>query len=111
MRNFRNCGKRIRLKSQICECPTLGCCTTAWKVFLDYIDQLGTAGRLRDNAMSFDATTISRFFRRDKCSYEDDRHAVQCPVGSNLGGDFRAVSFGHDQIQKNEIRFEAARGF
>jgi hypothetical protein len=86
-------GKSIRLKSQICECPTLGRSTTAWKVFLDYVNQLGTVGRLRDSAMAFDATTISRFFRRDKCSYEDDRHAVQCPIGFNLDGDFRAVSF------------------
>jgi len=72
--------------------PALHCSTTAWEVFLDYVDQFGTVGRLCDDAMSFDTTTISRFFRRDKRSYEDDWHAVPCPIGFNLGGDFRAVS-------------------
>jgi len=61
--------------------------------------------------MSFDATTVSRFLSRDKLGHENDWHAVQHPVGCNLTRHFRAVGLRHDQIEKDQIGLEAARGF
>ncbi len=76
------------------------------KIFFDNFDQFRSVTRLRDNAMSFDATTVSRFFSRDKRGHENDRDAVQHPVGFDLCRHFSAVGFGHDQIEKNEIGVE-----
>lgn len=44
-----------------------------WKTFFDNFDQFGTVSRLRDNAMSFDATTVLRCFLRDKRGHENAR--------------------------------------
>ena len=52
--------------------------------------------------MSFDATTVSRFFSRDKRCHENDRDAVQPPVGFDLCRHFSAVGFG----QRDEIGLE-----
>ena len=56
--------------------------------------------------ISAPVTTVSRFFSRDKRGHENDRHAVQHPVGCNLCRHFSAVGFGHYQIEKNEIGVE-----
>ena len=61
--------------------------------------------------MSFDATTVSRFFSRDKRCHENDGDAVQHPVGFDLCRHLSAVGFGHYQIEKNEIGVEAPRRF
>jgi hypothetical protein len=58
--------------------------------------------------MSFDATTVSRFFSRDKRDHENDRYTVQHPIGCNLSSHFRAVGLRHDQIEKKKITVEAA---
>ena len=46
------------------------------QVFLDYFDQLGAVRWPCGNAMSFNATTIGRFFGCDKRRWENDRYAV-----------------------------------
>ena len=56
--------------------------------------------------MSFDATTVSRFFSRDKRGHENDRNAMRHPVGFDLCRHLSAVGFGHYQIEKNEIGVE-----
>ena len=66
------------------------------KIFFDNFDQFRSVTRLRDNAMSFDATTVSRFFSRDKRGHENDRDAVQHPVGFDLCRHFSAVGFGQE---------------
>ena len=64
------------------------------KIFFDNFDQFRSVTRLRDNAVSFDATTVSRLFSRDKRGLENDRDAVQPPVGFDLCRHFSAVGFG-----------------
>ena len=66
------------------------------KIFFDNFDQFRRVTRLRDNAMSFDATTVSRFFSRDKRCHENDGDAVQQPVGFDLCRHFSAVGFGQE---------------
>ena len=61
--------------------------------------------------MSIDATRVSRLFRSDQRRDENDRHAVQRPVGFELRSDFRAVRLRHDKIDKYEVRLEATRRF
>jgi hypothetical protein len=61
--------------------------------------------------MTVDATTIARFFRRNKRGHKNDRHAVQGPIRFELRRDFRAVRMRHDKIDKYEVGLEAARGF
>ena len=61
--------------------------------------------------MTADATTIARFFLRDKRSYENYRHFVQRPVRFELRRYFKAVGLWHDKIDDHEIGLEAAGGF
>ena len=61
--------------------------------------------------MAVDATTIARFFRRDQCGHENDRHFVQRPVRFELRRYFKAVGLWHDKIDDHEIGLEAAGGF
>ena len=61
--------------------------------------------------MAVDATTIARFFSRDKRSHENDRHFVQRPVRFELRRYFKAVGLWHDKIDDHEIGLEAAGGF
>jgi len=76
------------------------------EIFFDNFDQLGTVSRLWHNRVSFDATSVSPFFLRDKRDHENDRDAVQHPIGFDLFRHFSAVGFGHYQIEKNEIGVE-----
>ena len=61
--------------------------------------------------MAVNATTVARFFRRDQCGHENDRHFVQRPIRFELHRYFKAVGLRHDKIDKHEIGFEAARRF
>lgn len=61
--------------------------------------------------MAVDATTTARFFRRDQCGHENDRHFVQRPVRFELRRYFKAVGLWHDKIDDHEIGLEAAGGF
>jgi hypothetical protein len=61
--------------------------------------------------MAVDATSIARFFSRDKRSHENDRHFVQRPVRFELQRYFETVGLWHDKIDNHEIGLEAARGF
>src|SRR5882762_8059575 len=58
--------------------------------------------------MAVDATTTARFFRRDQCGHENDRHFVQRPVRFELRRYFKAVGLWHDKIDDHEIGLEAA---
>ncbi len=61
--------------------------------------------------MAVDTTSTARFFRRDQCGHENDRHFVQRPVRFELRRYFKAVGLWHDKIDDHEIGFEAAGGF
>ena len=54
--------------------------------------------------MAVDATPIARFFRRDQCGHENDRHFVQRPVRFELRRHFKAIGLWHDKIDEHEIR-------
>ncbi len=56
--------------------------------------------------MAVDATTTARFFRRDQCGHENDRHFVQRPVRFELRRYFKAVGLWHDKIDDHEIGLE-----
>jgi hypothetical protein len=84
---------------------------TTWEVLLDDFEQSGTAYWLRHNPMSVHPPTVARFFRRNQCGDENDRHAVQHPVGSELCRNFSPVLLRHDRINKHEVGFETARRF
>jgi hypothetical protein len=61
--------------------------------------------------MAVDATTIARFFSRDKRRHENDRHFLQRPVRFELRRYFKAVGLWHDKVDDYEIGLEVAGGF
>ena len=61
--------------------------------------------------MPVDAPTSARFFRRDQCGHENDRHFVQRPVRFELRRHFKAIGLWHDKIDEHEIGLKAAGGF
>jgi len=91
------CGCFMRLSASMVARRTSG---EAWR------SPRATSSIRRCGSPASDATSVSRFLSRDKRGHENDRHAVQHPVGCNLCRHFSAVGFGHYQIEKNEIGVE-----